>query len=338
MNPREDVDRERRNRVTWRRRRRPALLGAGLAAAAAAALASGCGQMPRQPAAPALPAALPPSPPNAAGPAPVAVNLPVDDSQTFQKSATDRQRYQVHLDFGKVFEAQGDFDRAAQEYQDALAVAESKGRERFTATDRALAHRRLAAALDRLGRFPQAEEHYRKAIKLSPKDSRVWNDVGYSHYLRGQWADAERALKTALKLAPADARIRTNLGLTLAAAGRSQEALPLLSGAGGDAIGHANLGYLLAATGQPERARQHYQEALAMRPDLDLARRALAQLDRQQQGLEPSPPTQMAHRPLTTAGPVDPRVTPASTSGPYDIILPPPPPLPSPKLPSRTLP
>jgi hypothetical protein len=77
-----------------------------------------------------------------------------------------------------------------------------------------------------------------------------------------------------------------------------------------------------------------------MRPDLELARRALAQLDRQQPGLQPSPPIQMAQQPKTTPGPVDPRVTPASTSSWDEIILPPPPPppLPSPKLPSRTLP
>ncbi len=190
---------------------------------------------------------------------------------TFHKTATDRQRFQVHLDFGRVFETQGNFDRAIQEYQDALTVAETAGHREFKAVDRALAHRRMAAALDRLGRFPQAEDHYKKALKLSPKDPKIWNDAGYSYYLQGRWAEAERALRTALKLAPDDARIRTNLGLTLAAAGRTQEALPLLSRSEGDAIGHANLGYLLAATGQFDLARQEYQKALAMRPDLDAA-------------------------------------------------------------------
>ena len=61
--------------------------------------------------------------------------------------------------------------------------------------------------------------------------------------------------------------------MTLAAAGKTEEALPLLSRNEGDAIGHANLGYLLASTGQYEHARQEYQTALSMRPDLDLAQR-----------------------------------------------------------------
>ncbi len=137
--------------------------------------------------------------------------------------------------------------------------------------DEALAHRRIAGAMDRQGRFVQAETHYKKALKISPKDPKIWNDAGYSYYLQGRWVDAERALKTAVRLSPDDDRIRTNLGLTLAAAGRTDEALPLLSQSNGDAIGHANLGYLLAASGQFDLARRQYQQALTLRPDLQLA-------------------------------------------------------------------
>ena len=193
----------------------------------------------------------------------------------FHATATDRQRFQVHIDFGGVFEKQGNFDAAALEYQDALTVVESKKRGTFQLDDLALAHRRLGGALDRLGRFPQAEVHYGKAIKTTPNDANVWNDAGYSYYSQGRWGDAERALRTAAKLAPEDERIRINLGLTLAAAGKPDEAFPLLCKSSGDAIGHANLGYLLAASGQFELARREYNTALALRPDLELARRAL---------------------------------------------------------------
>ncbi|WP_406700658.1 tetratricopeptide repeat protein [Singulisphaera sp. Ch08] len=116
-------------------------------------------------------------------------------------------------------------------------------------------------------------------MKASPDDARVWNDSGYSYYLQSRWADSERNLKTAAKLAPDDVRIQTNLGLTLAAAGKTDEALIALSKAGGNAIAHANLGYLLAAMGQTEQARAHYQTAIALQPNLTPARQALANLD-----------------------------------------------------------
>jgi Flp pilus assembly protein TadD len=241
----------------------------------------------------------------------------------FHEKATDRQQFQVHIDFGRAFEAQGNLDGAILEYQDALKVIENKRRRPFRASDEALAHRRIAGAMDRLGRFAQAETHYKQALKLSPKDAKIWNDAGYSYYLQGRWADAERTLKTAFHLAPADERIRTNLGMTLAAEGRTKEALPLLSQSNGEAIGHANLGYLLAASGQLDLAREQYQTALALRPDLTLARRALAQID-QKQTHTPSadaPSTMAAQSVRSTAHPVDPSVNQATTT---KIKIPPP--------------
>jgi Flp pilus assembly protein TadD len=309
----------------------------GSAIAAIAVLASGC-RLAQQRPAPPMP--IPPAvPQNGDGMA--TVDLTAADMQNdFHKTATQRQRFQVHLDFGRVFEAQGNYDAAVLEYQDALEVLKTRRRGQLTTRDEALAQRRMGGALDRLGQFAQAEVHYKKALKLGPKDPKIWNDTGYSYYLQGRWLDAERALKTAVKLAPDDARIRTNLGLTLAASGRSQEALALLSRSEGDAIGHANLGYLLAATGQPDLARQQYETALAMRPDLVVARRALAQLDRQQYNLSnPSGASAlMARSANTTGGPIDPGVTPASNSSSGQVVLPPPPPLPIPKTSGRTLP
>ena len=245
----------------------------------------------------------------------------------FHKTATDRQRFQVHIDFGRVFESHGNFDAAILEYQDALAVAESKGGGRLKPVDLALAHRRMGGALDQLGRFALAEVHYKKALKLSPKDAKVWNDAGYSYYLQGRWAEAEGALKTAARLAPEDERIRINLGLTLAASGRTDQALPLLSRSTGDAIGHMNLGYSLAATGQLDLARREYEAALALRPDLDLARRALAQLD-QQQGRPAGLGTEARLMARTARPVVDPRVNQVS-AGPVNS---------APPMPTRTLP
>lgn len=265
---------------------------------------AGCVSAPQQPASP-TPSLRPDSAQQ--GPLPAA-------KTDFHAKATDRQQFQVHIDFGRVFESEGNLDAAIHEYQDALAVVESKRRGPFRSADAALAHRRIGSALDRLGRFAQAETHYQTALKLSPKDPKIWNDAGYSYYLQGRWTDAERTLKTAARLAPSDERIRTNLGLTLAAEGRNQEALPLLSRANGEAIGHANLGYLLASSGQLDLARQQYEIALAMRPDLDIARRALAQIDSKQHGVVPAAaPNATAEHARLTAHPIDPVVKPAST-------------------------
>jgi Tfp pilus assembly protein PilF len=278
--------------------------------------AAGCVTAPEQPGTP-----TPPLRPDSVG-----QSLPSSAKTDFHSTATPRQQFQVHIDFGRAFESQGSLDAAIHEYQDALSVVESRRRGSFRAADEALAHRRIASALDRLGRFAQAETHYQKALKLSPKDPKIWNNAGYSYYLQGRWSDAERALNTAARLAPEDERIRTNLGLTLAAQGHSQAALPLLSRANGEAIGHANLGYLLASSGDLELARQQYEIALAMRPDLDIARRALAQIDSKQHGtgLAASAPNATVERTRSTVHPIDPVVNQTSTTR---AKIPPPKPL-----------
>ena len=306
-------------------RRVPSTVILFLAAAIALAV-GGCVTEPRQADSAAAPTPTP-ADLKAAGADQAASPNPRTD---FHEKATPRQQFQVHIDFGRAFEAQGNLDAAIVEYQDALKVTENKRRGPFHAADQALAHRRMGGAMDRQGRFAQAETHYKYALKLSPKDPKAWNDAGYSYYLQGRWADAEQALKTALRLAPNDERVRTNLGLTLAAAGRTKEALPLLSQSNGEANGHINLGYLLAASGQLDLARQQYETALALRPDLTVARRALAQLDHKQapSSSAGSPPILAAHGTRTTAHQVDPGVNQASTT---TIKIPPP-------LPMRILP
>src|SRR6185437_395597 len=104
--------------------RTPALILTSLAMLTG--LGGGCVLMPRRTTPPTPTAPAPPPASSAAVPevpAPVAVEVSrttVGNDTTFHPTATDRQRFQVHLDLGRVFESQGNFERALQEYQDAL--------------------------------------------------------------------------------------------------------------------------------------------------------------------------------------------------------------------------
>ena len=270
------------------RPRRWLLLVSFVAAAATVVLAAGCLAAP--PKSQKEPVVSPPVAPENSETTTASVDLTkAYEPNPFRHDVTPDQRVHVHIDLGRVFESQGNHEAALLEYEQALEACQKKNIGRSRSADEALVHRRMAGSLDRLGRFAQAELHYKRALKLSPKDPKIWNDAGYSYYLQGRWADAARTLKAAAKLAPEDSRIQTNLGLTLAAAGKTQEALPLLSQYSGDAIGHANLGFLLAATGQVDMARQQYLQALALRPSMSLARRALQQLDRAAPGGSTNP-------------------------------------------------
>ncbi|MDE2507645.1 MAG: tetratricopeptide repeat protein [Planctomycetota bacterium] len=200
----------------------------------------------------------------------------------FHRHATKAQEFNLHIEMARALERQGSFEAAIGEYKKAVEASEKEGRLagfRIERAQRATAERRMGAAFDRLGRFAQAEAHYRNALRLAPNDSKVWNDAGYSYYVQSRPRDAERCLRTALRLAPDDNRARTNLGLLLATTGKTNEALEQLTRAGGPAAAHANLGYILAATGDTVAARPHFQTALELQPDMKSVREALAQLD-----------------------------------------------------------
>ncbi len=201
----------------------------------------------------------------------------------FRRTADTNQKFNVHLELGRAYESEGNFDAAVNEYQKSIDACKRggpfAGGIKIPKEQEAESHRRMAGALDRLGRFVQAEAHYRSALELSPNDPKVWNDSGYSYYLQARHADAERNLKTAAKLDPNNPRVQTNLGLAMAAAGKTDEALAALSKAGGPAAGNANLAYLLASLGKTEEARKHYHAALRLQPEMAPAREALARLD-----------------------------------------------------------
>ncbi len=199
----------------------------------------------------------------------------------FSDKLTPEQRYNAHLELGRFQESQENFDLALGEYLKAVEASESRPMLLTGAKNpprQALAHRRMASALDRMGRFEQAENEYSTALKLSPNDPKIWNDAGYSFYMQGRWADSERALKTATQLDPNNTKYMTNLGLMLAASGKTDEALALFTKAGGQAAGHANLAYVLATTGKTAEAEKHYKIALEFQPQLEPVRTALTAL------------------------------------------------------------
>ena len=225
----------------------------------------------------------------------------------FRRKADTNQKFNVHLELGRAYESEGNFDAAVNEYQKSIDACKRGGPFasgiKIPKAQEAESHRRMAGALDRLGSFEQAEAHYRSALALSPNNAKVWNDAGYSYYLQGRLADAERSLKTAEKLEPHNPRIQTNLGLALAAAGKTDEALAALSKAGGPAAGNANLAYLLASLGKTEEARKHYHAALRLQPEMAPAREALARLDAKD--VQDARSTQMATIPSRAAATTD---------------------------------
>ena len=193
------------------------------------------------------------------------------------------QGVKLHLDIGKALEGREEFDSAIAEYQQALQALDGPGRHpggvKVNNDLRALAERRMAGVLERLGRFDQAEVHYRIAFKNAPRDAKVWNDYGFGKALQGRWEESEKALRTAVKIDPANPRYQTNLGLTLASEGKTAEALKILTRAGGAPWARHNIAIALLKQGKLSAAREQLSNALVLAPEQSSSRAALKQID-----------------------------------------------------------
>lgn len=86
----------------------------------------------------------------------------------------------------------------------------------------------LGAALDQLGRYPEARRAYEEALALAPDNAGVLTNMGVSHIMAGEAAEAEAVLRRAVALAGAPAEARQNLAIALALQGRFEEAEQLV--------------------------------------------------------------------------------------------------------------
>jgi tetratricopeptide (TPR) repeat protein len=100
---------------------------------------------------------------------------------------------------------EGRFEAATQAYRESLRLAESP-----------LTRNNLANALKALGRLPEAEAEYRKALQLNSRDAVAWYNFGnlQRNQLRNFEA-AEQAYRRSIELRPRMAEAHFNLGAVL---------------------------------------------------------------------------------------------------------------------------
>jgi tetratricopeptide (TPR) repeat protein len=130
----------------------------------------------------------------------------------------------------------------------------------------------LADAYLYFNRYGKAAEVLRAASELSPRDPRVWNNLGYTYYAVGQLAEAIRCYELALLYAPEDVRIRVALSDCERRRGRTEAAVGQLETARGEATDDramlATIAFKLAAIheyeGRYKEAVEEYERYIAL--------------------------------------------------------------------------
>jgi tetratricopeptide (TPR) repeat protein len=114
---------------------------------------------------------------------------------------------------------------APQLTENGLGAAQTAAR---LAPDDSLAHRALATIMQRgvgASDLQSSIAEYQRAVALSPRDFRLWTDLGRAQEQAGNMPESEKALRRAVELAPYYSWPRWHLGNFLLRRGRYDEAL-----------------------------------------------------------------------------------------------------------------
>jgi tetratricopeptide (TPR) repeat protein len=119
------------------------------------------------------------------------------------------------LEEGRRLEGIGDIQQAAALYQEAVDQDPNF----------ALAHSSLVSALGLLGRYDDAEKHYRWALQVAPGLEELHYNWGIVEAERGHTESAAESFRSALQINPNSADGHFNLGSMLADEGLDEEAV-----------------------------------------------------------------------------------------------------------------
>ncbi len=138
-------------------------------------------------------------------------------------------------------------------------------------------HLRLADALEKTGAPDEAEQSYRRAIKLRPAHVSSRNNLGHLLMRAGRSREAEEQFRVLLSYSPDSIPVRLNLASLLLRQGRwrlaKDEYEAVVRYEDTDGVAHGRLGYIaLQHEADPAHALDHYKQAIALAGSSDRSR------------------------------------------------------------------
>ncbi len=143
-------------------------------------------------------------------------------------------------------------------------------------------HNNLGIAYDKMGRYGEAIEELKEALRLDPGYIEVHNNLAVTYSRMGMFDEAILELEEAIRLRPEYTEAHSNLGNIYAGLGRYDEAIQELEAAirlnPGYAGAHNNLGDIYALQKRNEEAIEEFNEAIRLDPDYSPARNNLGSI------------------------------------------------------------
>jgi tetratricopeptide (TPR) repeat protein/TolB-like protein/predicted Ser/Thr protein kinase len=171
----------------------------------------------------------------------------------------DAKQAAGHICLGSLYNATGEYEKAASEY--------------FTATERDPssddAYRGLARAYQGSGQLQAAEQTYKKAIQMRPSYWANYNDLGIFYIAQGDYKNALLMFRRVTELSPDNRWGYTNEGLAYYNMAQLDEAATLWQHSLAirpDGGAYSNLGVVAFYTGHYHESVQMFEEAVKLEP------------------------------------------------------------------------
>jgi predicted CXXCH cytochrome family protein len=207
--------------------------------------------------------------------------IPAAERSNFTKALDEFiavQRYNAdrpegHMNLGGLYMARGDSDRAAAEYEKALAIDPT-----FVA-----AYVNLADVYRAKGDDDSAEASLRRGLAREPEAAALHHALGLSLVRQKKRPDALKALASAAKLDPASARYAYVYAVALHDTGSAKEAVAVLEAARKRTPYDRNvltaLAHYALESGNRDAARAYVRELRELEPDEPAYARLAAQIE-----------------------------------------------------------
>ncbi len=144
--------------------------------------------------------------------------------------------------------------------------------------DNPVIYHRLAIIQSQKGRFEEANAYFDQALRLKSDDPTLICDAGYCQYLQQRGDMAESLFRRALDMDPHHEASMNNLALVLGERGDDRGAFALFRRAGSEAKAHVNMGFVYTRRGELAKAKDAYNRALSLDPNMITAAEAMVQL------------------------------------------------------------
>jgi tetratricopeptide (TPR) repeat protein len=186
----------------------------------------------------------------------------------FEKAKSPPIAAETHFAAGQLAESQGNFELAIQRYEQALKQDARHPRALY----------RSAICYTQLKLYPAAIGRWNRYVQAT-QEAAGYNNLALTYELTGKPREAELTYKKGIAAHPKDAACNINYGLLLARTGRATDAEAQLCKVLKPAQAAYNLGAVYQEQGNKAQAKEKYEQALQLDPEMTDAQSRLASLE-----------------------------------------------------------